>query len=473
MTSKTVALSDWTRTQAFRLGLGTLVALALLVAGAQAARAVDVQRVISPGGIEAWLVESDLIPVISVEFAFRGGIETDPVGLEGRAHLAASLLTEGAGPYDAEAFQDRLTDNAISLGFEVGSDAFYGSLKVVREKADIGFDLLRMALMEPQFDPAAVERVRAGVLADIQRRVADPEWMARRVFYGEAFADHPYGRPSRGTATTLAALTTADLRSFMAERVALDGLVVGVTGDITADELAMRLDTVFGALPAEQAALAVPNTVPEQAGRTVLVDRQGPQSVVLMTQPWIGRDHPDYYAAQVLNHIVGGGGFGSRLTGEVRETRGLTYGIASYGIDFAHADLWQVRSQVSNENVAEATDVIRAILADVTSNGVTQAEVDEAVLLLTGSFPLQFTSTDRVASILMFMQRRDLGIDFIDQRNGFIEAVTLDDVNRVARTLFQPDALFTVVVGAPAAGSVAADAVIPASALAAEELAGS
>lgn len=455
---------------AWRAGL--LIAAALFAASALPARAVEVQRVVSPGGIEAWLVESDLVPVISVEIAFDGGIETDPVGLEGRAHLAAALLTEGAGPYEAEAFQDLLTDNAISLSFDAGSDAIYGSLKVVTAKADLGFDLLRLALTEPRFDDQAVARVRAGVLADIQRRVADPEWMARRVFYGEAFADHPYGRPSRGTAATLGALAVEDLRAFVAERIARDGLVIGVTGDIGAEELARRLDAVFGALPATQAPAPVPDIVPDQAGRTVLVERAGPQSVLLMTQPWIGRGHPDYYAARVLNHIVGGGGFGSRLTGEVRETRGLTYGIVSYGIDFEHADLWQVRSQVSNDNVAEAKSVIREIIADVAANGVTQAEFDEAIPFLTGSFPLQFTATDRVASILMVMQRRDLGIDFIDRRNGYLEAVTLDDVNRVAAALFRPDALFTVVVGAPPTGSVAADAVIPAAALAAEELAG-
>ncbi len=450
---------------------GLLIAAALFAASALPARAVEVQRVISPGGIEAWLVESDLIPVISVEIAFDGGIETDPVGQEGRAHLAASLLTEGAGPYQAEAFQDLLTDNAISLGFEAGSDAVYGSLKVVTAKADLGFDLLRLALTEPRFDEAAVARVRAGVLADIQRRVADPEWMARRVFYGEAFAGHPYGRPSRGTAATLGALAAADLRAFMAERVARDGLVIGVTGDIGAEELALRLDRVFGALPAAQAPAPVPDIVPAQAGRTVLVERAGPQSVLLMTQPWIGRGHPDYYAARVLNHIVGGGGFGSRLTGEVRETRGLTYGIVSYGIDFEHADLWQVRSQVSNAHVAEAQAVIREIIADVAENGVTRAEFDETIPFLTGSFPLQFTATDRVAAILMVMQRRDLGIDFIDRRNAYLQAVTFEDVNRVAAELFRPDALFTVVVGDPPAGGVAADAVIPAAALAAEELA--
>lgn len=434
---------------------GTVAAFAafaaalVLVAFGSPARATEVQRVVSPLGIEAWLVESDFVPVISMSFAFRGGIELDPDGKEGLAHLASTLLDEGAGPLDSAAFQQRLTDAAIQLSFGAGTDAFYGSLKTVTANADEAFELLRLALNEPRFDPEPVERMRAAVLADIRRRVADPQWMGRRFYYERAFPDHPYGRPSRGTAATLQGLTVEDLEGFVAQRFARDNLVIAVAGDIDATRLAQVLDSVFGGLPETSAAVSVADVVPQGAGERLLVRRDGPQSAVMLAQPGIGRDDPDYYAALVMNQVLGAGGLTSRLGLEVRERRGLTYGIASYLVSFAHADLLLVNSRMSNDNVAEGLAVTLAEWQRMAQEGATAEEVDEAKTYLTGSFPLGLTSTDEVAGVLRRMQLDNLGIDYIDRFDDHVAAVTPDDVNRVARTLLQPDALTIVVVGDP------------------------
>ena len=447
-----------------------LAALLVLIAGpAGAARAVDVQRVVSPMGIEAWLVENAAVPVISVKFAFRGGVELDPPGKEGLANLTSILLDEGAGDLDSATFQARLRNAAIQLSFDAGVDAFYGSLKTVTANADEAFDLLRLALTAPRFDAEAVERMRAAVFADIRRRVADPQWMARRAYYELAFPDHPYSRPSRGTAPTLSALTADDLRGFVASRFARDNLVVGVTGDISAAELGPLLDRVFGGLPARADLGETPPATPAGAAERVLVERDGAQSVMLLAQPGIARKHPAFYAALLVNRILGGGGFNARLTEEVREKRGLTYGISSFLITFQHADLLMVNSSLSNDNVAEALDIVLREWRRMAENGVTQAELDDAKTYLTGSFPLRFTSSDRIASILLGMQLDDLGIDFLDRRNAQVEAVTLADANRVAAQLLDPDALTVVVVGAPG-GDYAATRVIDGADIAAREL---
>ena len=443
------------RLQSMHRVLPAASALALLVltlVSASPARAVDVQRVVSPMGIEAWLVENHAVPVIAIEFAFRGGVELDPVGKEGLANLASILLDEGAGDLDSATFQTRLSNAAIDMGFDASVDGFYGSLKTVTDNADEAFDLLRLALTEPRFDADAVERMRAAVQADIRRRVADPGWMGRRTYYDLAFGDHPYARPSRGTAQTLSGLTVEDLRGYVGERFNRANLLVGVSGDVTAAELGPILDRLFGALPAGTASPRPDDVGPLAGGERILVKRDGPQSVMLLAQPGMARSDPDFYTAYVVNHILGGGGFTSRLTDEVRERRGLTYGIGSYLVNFDHTDLLMASSSLSNANVAQALELIRQEWRRMAQTGVTAEELEDAKTFLTGSFPLRFTSTDRIASILLGMQIEDLGIDFLDRRNEEVEAVTLANANRVAGELFDVDALTVVVVGAPEGG---------------------
>lgn len=433
--------------------------------------AIDVQRVLSPGGIEAWLVENDRVPVISMEFGFRGGSSVDPEGRQGLANLASTLLDEGAGDLDAAAFQERLTNAAIDLSFSARADSFNGSLRTVTANADEAFSLLRLALVEPRFDDDAVERMQAAVLADIQRRVAEPDWLGRRAFYDIAYAGHPYGQALRGTASSLAAITADDLRGFVDTQMVRDRLVVAVTGDISAEALATVLDQVFGALPHSGPEIIVPDQPPGAPGQVVLVERNGVQSFMLLAQPALGREDPDFYASYVLNHIIGGGGFTSRLTQQVREDRGLTYGVFSYVANFRYSDLMLVMTSLSNENVNEALQVIRAIWQNVAENGVSEEELADAKTFLTGSFPLQFTSTERIASYLRRVQFEDLPIDHIDQRNELVNAVTLEQVSSVAARLLDADSLTVIIVGSPEADLVEPDVRMPAATLSARELA--
>ena len=443
--------------------------LALSVLTPAPAAAVDVQRVVSPLGIEAWLVESDAVPVISISFAFEGGHRLDPPDLAGRANLVSILLDEGAGGLDSAEFQRRLTDAAIQLSFDDGYDAFYGDMKTVTAYADEAFELLRLALTEPRFDPAPVERMRASAIADIARQVSQPGWLAQRAYYEHAFPGHVYGRPSRGTVETVSALTADDLRAFTAEAFTRDRLIIGVTGDISAAELAGRLDEVFGGLPTAGAPLddaTVESAVP---GQRITIARDGPQTTMLMVLPGIARDDPDYYAAYVLNHILGGRGFGSRLMEEVRERRGLTYGIRSYLLRYRLAQLLIISTDVSNANVAEAEAVIREEIGRLADQGVTEQELDDAVTFLTGSFPLRLTSTDGLAGMLRAMQHVDLEIDYIDTYDDLLEAVTVDDIDRAAGRLLDSSALTTVVVGG-AGDDAAADIALTAEEMAAREL---
>lgn len=413
------------------------------------AHAIDIKRVVSPGGIEAWLIEDQKIPVIALEWAFEGAGARDPDGKAGLASLAARSMDEGAGPYDSQAFQSRLRDNAISLGFDAGRDAFTGSLRTLRDTREEAFELTRLALNEPRFDAEPVERMRASVLAGLRREQSDPNYVARRVFYSTAYPGHPYGEELRGSPGSLAAITPDDLRGFARKQLGRDRLVVTAAGAISPEELAAALDRVFGALPASSASAPLPDVAMAGAGETVVVPRPTAQSVMLMGQRGIPRSDPDWFAASVMNYILGGGGFTSRLMEEVREKRGLSYGVYSYLVALDHTAMVIASGSTVNAKAGQALDIIRAEWARMARDGVSDTELADARTYLTGSFPLQFTSTNAIARILLQVRRDRLGIDYLDRRDALINAVTKEDVRRVAARLLDPAQLLTVIVGRP------------------------
>lgn len=431
------------------LGTGVAALFLALVALALPAHAMDIKRVVSPGGIEAWLVEDHKVPVLALEWAFDGAGGTDPKGKEGLANLVSTTLDEGAGPYDSQTFQARLQDNAIALGFDAGRDGFTGSLRTLSDRRDEAFDLLRLALTEPHFAPEAIDRMRGSIMASLKRDLGDPNYVARRQFYASAFPEHPYGDEIRGTLDSLPAITPDDLRRFTTSQFGRDRLVVAAAGDIAPDDLAKALDRIFGTLPAKAAVPRIPDATMKGGGETILIPRPTAQTVMLMGQPGVKRDDPDWYAASVMNYVLGGGGFGSRLMEEVREKRGLSYGVYSYLIPMDHAALVMAGGSTVNAKAGQALDIMRQEWARMAAEGVTAQEMADAKTYLTGSFPLQLGSTQSIARILLQVERDRLGIDYLNQRDRYINGVTQDDIKRVAKRLLDPASLLTVLVGKP------------------------
>jgi zinc protease len=423
--------------------------LLLLVVLVVPTRAMDIERVVSPGGIEAWLVRDKMLPMLALEFSFRGGSALDPAGKEGRSVMAMNLLTEGAGDLDSQAFAGQLEDRAISMDFEAGPDSLQGSLKTLNEHRDTAVDLLRLAMTKPRLDKDDIERVRAATLAGIARDNETPNYIARRTWMAAAFPDHPYGRPSRGTKESVTALGDADFRAVIAQRVARDNLIVGAVGDITPDELGKVLDRAFGELPAKSAPVDVPDVTPAGAGRSIVVRRPVPQSFFVLGEVGVKRADPDWFAASLVNYVLGGGGFNSRLMEEVREKRGLTYGIYTSLAPFDHAALLMSSSSTQNERAGRALEVTREVWTRMHDQGPTAEELENAKKYLTGSFALSLDSTNAIARTLVSVQYDKLGINYLNERDGLINRVTLDDAKRVAKRLLDPAALLTVVVGQP------------------------
>ena len=417
--------------------------------GVRSAAAVDILSVTSPKGIAAWLVRDASVPAISVSFAFRAGSADDPPGKEGRAEMTASLMDEGAGDLDSQSFQRRLEETAVSLRFSASRDYFRGAMRTLSENRDEAFRLLALALDKPRFDAEPVERIRAQLVSVLDDETEDPRVVAGHTLFEAMFPDHAYGRPPRGTIATVKTLTVNDLRDFQRGYLARDNLMIGVVGDIAPDELARRLDALFGSLPAKSARRDIAPAKPVAAGRVIVVDRAIPQSVVLFAESGIARDDPDWYAAYIVNRILGGGGFASRLTEEVREKRGLAYSVYSYLNPLDYAPLVVGGVATANARVAESLRLIRAEWRRMAESGPTEKELDAAKTYINGSFPLQFDSSRNIADMLVEIQASKLGTDYIARRPKLIDAVTLDDAKRVARRLLDADKLTVVVVGKP------------------------
>jgi len=423
-----------------------VVALVLAVLPARAE--IAIQNVTSPGGITAWLVEDHNIPFTALEIRFKGGTSLDLPGSRGAVNLMAATLEEGAGALDAQGFAEARDALAAGFGFSAGQDSIGVSARFLTENRDAAIDLLGSALIEPRFDEDAVERVEGLILAGLASDAQDPGVLAMRRFDGMAFAGHPYGSAGEGTPDSVAALTRADVLDAHKATMTRDRVYVAAAGDISAAELGPLLDRLLGDLP------AVGRQMPAVAGwhlggGVTVVDYPSPQSVILFGQEGLRLDDPDFFAAFILNEVLGGERFSARLMTELREKRGLTYGVSSFlaPMDFAQAYMGQMGT--ANATVAESIALIRQEWQRLATEGITAEELAATKTYMTGSYPLRFDGNSEIADILVGLQMDGLPIDYPATRNARVEAVTLDDVKRVAARLFQPDKLHFVVVGQP------------------------
>jgi len=427
-----------------------IYALILALLASLPARAeVQIEEVKTPAGLTAWLVQEPSIPFAAIEIRFRGGASLDAPGKRGAIHLMTALLEEGAGDMDARAFARETEGLATSFGFDASHDEVSVSAQFLTENRDASIALLREALLEPRFDPEAIERVRGQVLSIIASDAKDPNDIASTTFAKLAYGDHPYGSSINGTTDSVTALTRDDLLAAHRAVLARDRIYIGAVGDITPEELAQLVDTLLGDLPATGAPMPPRAEVTIPAGGTTVVDFATPQSVALFGQKGIKQSDPDFFAALLLNQVIGAGGFESRLMEEVREKRGLTYGVYSYLASRDLAEVYMGSVSSANDRIAEAIEVIRAEWAKAAAEGVTAQELQDAKTYITGAYPLRFDGNGPIANILVGMQMIDLPIDYIATRNDKVNAVTLDDVKRVAGELLDPDGLHFVVVGQP------------------------
>lgn len=431
------------------LAAAALAALTLIITLTRPAHAMKIQEVQSPGGIKAWLVEEHSVPLLALRFAFTGGNAQDPAGKEGLANFLTAMMDEGAGDLTATQFQERMEEIAMRMGFEDGRDHLYGSVETLTVNRDKAIALLKLALAKPRFDTDAVERIRKQLLASLAYAERDPDKVAGKEWSKLAFPSHAYGKPANGTPESLKSITREDLLAYWKRVFARSALKVVVVGDIDAKALGTMLDQVFGDLPATSGATPVANVMPQSGAQQRVVEMDVPQSVAVFGHGGIMRKDPDFIPAFVTNHILGGGSFASRLMEEVREKRGLAYSVYSYLQTHTHAAVFAGGVATKNDSIAQSLEVIRAELKRMAEQGPTPTELDNAKKFLIGSYPLRFDTNSKIASQLLGILVEELGLDYVDKRNGLIEAVTVEEAKRVAKRLLATDDLIVVIVGKP------------------------
>ena len=427
-----------------KIVMSILLTLALPTTG----YGLEIQEVTSPDGIKAWLVEDHSIPFTALEIEFNGGAALEELDNFGAAYFLVGMFEEGAGDLDAAAFQRRQQELAADYSFNAYQESLTVSVKFLTENKDESINLLRLALERPRFDQDRMELVRNQILAVLARRQNDLDDIASDRINELSYGNHPFGRPLEGTIETVQSLTREDLEEFRQQALTRGGIIVAAAGDITAAELGKLLDNLFAGLP-----ITTPEPVVEPDylldGGITVIEYPSPQSTVFFKHKGILRDDPDFLTAYVMNEILGSGSYSSRLKEEVREKRGLTYGIASYIGAYSNSGFLSGRFATDNNSVVEAIEIVKSEWQRLAEEGVTETELNQVKTYLIGAYPLRFDGNSRIASILAGMQSDRLPVSYVRNRNSYVDALTVEDINRVATRLLHPDELHFVVVGQP------------------------
>jgi len=437
-----------------------LAALALTLLAATPVRAANIQNLDLGKAAQVWFAEDHTVPVISFNISLPAGSAYDPAGKAGLAAFAGAMIDEGAGGLDSKAFHEALANRAISFSARPDRDYLVISISTLKENAPEAMHLLQLALTRPRFDNDAMTRVRAQIIQSLQQDQVEPQRVASRGFAREFFGGHAYAHPTTGEISSISAVTAQDLRNFVRGHWVKNGLKVAVAGDITAPALTKLLAETF--LPVSGAAApALPNVGRLGAPGVHVIALPVPQPSAVFGLPGVMRSDPDFIPGYVANYILGGGGFSSRMMEEVRVKRGLTYGISTSLTAYSKAAVWQGSVATRADAVRQTVQVVKDTMAKFAAEGPTQQELDDAKTYLTGSFPLAFASNSGTASQLGTFQRQNLDIGYVARRNSLIQAVTLADVKRVAKRLFDPARLTVVIGGSPAEGRRAPQRPLP------------
>jgi zinc protease len=426
-----------------------LVYIASTYAISFSAFAFEPKAVTSPGGITAWLVEDHSLPLVSFSFAWEGGASADEVGKDGTATFMTSLLNEGAESFEGTAFQARSEELAIRMGFSTSSDNISGWMQTLTVNQAEAAKLLRLALSKPLFADDAIARIRQELDVAARSAMKDPGSMAFARAAAIALPGHPYSRFSRGTPETIARITREDILGAHKLLIRRTGLTVSTVGNITPEELGKLLDSVFGTLPDTPPPPSSVDVVMKDGPILEVIPYEGPQTLVLFGQQGMSDKDPAYFATNVMMELLGGRSPRSWLSAEVREKRGLTYGIDYGNNPMAHAAFLAGSFMSKNESAASALEVVRSTIQRMASEGPSEKELADIKTFMTGSYALRFDSTSDIAEYLTALQMTDRPMDFANRRNSLIEAVTGDDIRAVAKRLLKPDKMIVVAVGQP------------------------
>ena len=425
-----------------------LIGIFFVVALAAPLRAgVVPKRSVLDNGIVLLTSEQKALPMVSIELLIDAGSRYDAPNQEGQANLVAKLLTYGTKRRTALQINETLDFLGASLSTGCSDDLASVSMTILKKDLTTGLELLGDILLNSTFPQQEIERQKQSVIASIKARDESPGDIAQRRFAAALFPQSPYGRPVEGTETSVKAIQQKSLREFYERYYRPNRSILAVVGDVSEQESTQALNQAFrswrkgepGGKP------LVPRII--GSSQVIRVNKDLTQANIMMGHEGVPRNHPDYYAIQVMNYILGGGGFSSRAMDSIRNERGLAYSVYShFGVEKSHGTFVFVM-QTKNDTAEEAIRIAREEIRRMREQPVTDQELDDAKNYLTGSFPLRLDTNHKVASFLAQVEFFQLGLDYPDRYADLIRKVTREDVQRVAKAYLHPEKLITVVVG--------------------------
>ncbi len=410
--------------------------------------AMDVKREVLPNGLVLLYSEKHNLPLVMVDLTVKAGPLDEPADKAGLAYLTSALLTEGTKTMTSAGISNQVDFIGADLEASTSDDFTTVSLSVLKKDLDKGFRIFSDCVLDPVFDPREIARVKAQTKDSLKQAEDDPEFVARKAFKKAVYGPFPYGRLVQGSPQTLDAITRNDLVKFHDRFYVPANSILTVVGDITPAELKALLNKYFGNWQGRPfPAMASPRGPQEPKPQAWFINKEITQATILYGNLGIRRDNPDFYAASVMNYILGGGGFASRLMADIRDKLGLAYDVHSYFTTDKHKGIFEIGVQTKNRSAKEVIDLVDRDIEQIRSRPVTAQELKDAKAYLTGSFPRKLDTMRKIADFLSQVEFYDLGPDFIDKYPGYINRVTADDVLRAARKYITPDKRVLVVVG--------------------------
>lgn len=396
-----------------------------------------------------WLAEDYTVPVVHIILTFESaGLASDSDNNAGRAQLAAALLDEGAGAYDSLAFQRALESHAIGFSAVVEKDDLVVSIHSLKDQLPKAIELATLALSAPRFDADALAQVRDSQLSRLKRAASSPGYLAGRAFVQKLYGNHAYARDPLGTVKTLQSLSAADLSAYQQRYITQANLQIAAAGAISKSDLKEWLKPLVAALPeAFFPERDLAGVTIDGKGETLKISHASPQSVVMFGGKGIARKDKDFYAAYMMNEALGSGELTSRLMQQIRRKKGLVYSISTVLDPGDAADVFVGQFSTKNATVDEAIAAVKAAVLELATHGLGQRECRDLRQEIINRFALKLDSTEHVAQVIASMMRFDLGEDYLEKRARYFEAVSCDDVKRIANQLLDANHWLWVVVG--------------------------
>jgi zinc protease len=429
-----------------KLSRGILPILAICWLAVPATASMVPQRSVLGNGIVLLTSEQRALPMVSIELLIDAGSRHDAPKQEGLANLTARLLTYGTQRRSALQISETLDFIGAGLSAGCGEDLATVSMTVLKKDLATGLELLAEVLTQSTFPQEEIDRQKQAIIASIKAREENPGDIAQKRFAAALYPQSPYGRPVEGSEASVKGLEQQSLRAFYERYYRPNGTILSVVGDVSHQEIAQALNEAFRSWTKGEP--ATPPVAPSKVGsaENIRVNKDLTQANIILGHEGVGRESPDFYAIQVMNYILGGGGFASRTLDSIRNERGLAYSVYSYFSAEKGHGTFELVMQTKNETVLEAIRIAEAEIHRMREELVTEGELSDAKDYLTGSFPLRFDTNRKVANFLAQVEYFQLGLNYPERYPDLIRRVTREDVRRVAQTYLKPEKLITVIV---------------------------